>query len=256
MSRLEIHQIPVLSDNYVYLAHCPETGDTAVVDPAVTGPVMDAAKVKGWTITHILNTHHHDDHTGGNLEIKQATGCTIVGPKADQDRIPGIDVEVDEGDSYTLGNAEAKVFFVPGHTRGHIAFWFADSDALFCGDTMFAMGCGRLFEGTPAQMWTSLQKFMNLPGETRVYCAHEYTQANGRFALSVEPDNEELVRRMAEVDDKRANDIPTVPSTVADELATNPFLRPESPLLQKTVGMTGADPVAVFAETRARKDSF
>ena len=256
MSRLEIHQIPVLSDNYVYLAHCPETGDTAVVDPAVTGPVMDAAKVKGWTITHILNTHHHDDHTGGNLEIKQATGCTIVGPKADQDRIPGIDVEVDEGDSYTLGNAEAKVFFVPGHTRGHIAFWFADSDALFCGDTMFAMGCGRLFEGTPAQMWTSLQKFMNLPGETRVYCAHEYTQANGRFALSVEPDNEELVRRMAEVDDKRANDIPTVPSTVADELATNPFLRPESPLLQKTVGMTGADPVAVFAETRARKDNF
>ncbi|MBN34921.1 MAG: hydroxyacylglutathione hydrolase [Rhodospirillaceae bacterium] len=256
MSRLEIHQIPVLSDNYVYLAHCPETGDTAVVDPAVTGPVMDTAKVKGWTITHILNTHHHDDHTGGNLEIKQATGCTIVGPKADQDRIPGIDVEVDEGDSYTLGNAEAKVFFVPGHTRGHIAFWFADSDALFCGDTMFAMGCGRLFEGTPAQMWTSLQKFMNLPGETRVYCAHEYTQANGRFALSVEPDNEELVRRMAEVDDKRANDIPTVPSTVADELATNPFLRPESPLLQKTVGMTGADPVAVFAETRARKDNF
>ncbi|MBT3929889.1 MAG: hydroxyacylglutathione hydrolase [Rhodospirillaceae bacterium] len=256
MSRLEIHQIPVLSDNYVYLAHCPETDATAVVDPAVTGPVLDAAKAKGWTITHILNTHHHDDHTGGNLEIKEVTGCTIVGPRADRSRIPGIDVEVDEGDSYTLGNAQARVYFVPGHTRGHIAFWFEDSDALFCGDTMFALGCGRLFEGTPAQMWSSLSTFMTLPGETRVYCAHEYTQANGRFALSVEPDNGALVRRMAEIDEKRANDIPTVPSTIAEELATNPFLRPESPLLQKTVGLLGADPVAVFAETRARKDSF
>jgi len=256
MSRLEIHQIPVLSDNYVYLAHCPETGATGVVDPAVTGPVLDAAEAKGWQITHILNTHHHGDHTGGNLEIKSATGCTIVGPKQDRDRIPGIDIEVDEGDTYRLGNAEAKVFFVPGHTRGHIAFWFADSDALFCGDTMFAMGCGRLFEGTPAQMWTSLQKFMDLPGDTRVYCAHEYTQANGRFALSVEPDNDDLVRRMAEVDAKREKDIPTVPSTLAEELATNPFLRPESPLLQKTVGLVGADAVDVFAETRARKDNF
>jgi hydroxyacylglutathione hydrolase len=256
MSRLEIHQIPVLSDNYVYLAHCPATGDTAVVDPAVTGPVMDAAKARGWTITHILNTHHHGDHTGGNLEIKAATGCTIVGPKADRARIPGIDVEVDDGDTYRLGEADSKVFFVPGHTRGHIAYWFADSDALFCGDTMFAMGCGRLFEGTPAQMWHSLSKLKDLPGETRIFCAHEYTQANGQFALSVEPDNTDLVARMAVVDAKRARNEPTVPSTLAEERATNPFLRPDSPLLQKTVGMVGDDPVDVFAETRARKDSF
>ncbi len=256
MSCLEIHQIPVLSDNYVYLARCPETSATAVVDPSVTGPVLDAAKQKGWSITHILNTHHHGDHTGGNLEIKAATGCTIVGPGPDRDRIPGIDVEVDEGDSFMLGTAGARVFFVPGHTRGHIAYWFAESRALFCGDTMFAMGCGRLFEGTPGQMWQSLQKLMALPGDTRVYCAHEYTQANGRFALTVEPENEDLVRRMAAVDDMRARNIPTVPSTIAEERATNPFLRPESPLLMKTLGLAGADPVAVFSETRARKDRF
>ncbi len=256
MSRLDVHQIPVLNDNYVYLAHCPETGATAVVDPAVAAPVMDAAKAKGWDITHILNTHHHGDHTGGNLEIKQATGCTIVGPRADAARIPGIDVEVGDGDSYTLGNAKAVVYDVPGHTRGHIAFWFEGSDALFCGDTLFAMGCGRLFEGTPAQMVNSLDKFKSLPPETRVFCAHEYTQANGRFALSVEPDNADLVQRMQDVDAARAKNIPTVPSTIGIELATNPFLRADSADLQKTIGMMGKDYVTVFAETRQLKDNF
>ena len=256
MSKLEIHQIPVLSDNYVYLAHEPRSGATAVVDPAVTQEVLAAARAKGWTITHILNTHHHGDHTGGNLEIKKATGCTIVGPKADKGRIPGIDVEVDEGDTYDLGEARAKVFFVPGHTRGHIAFWFEESDALFCGDTLFAMGCGRLFEGTPAQMWTSLQKLRALPDATRVFCAHEYTQSNGRFALSVEPQNARLVARMKEGVAKRERGEPTVPSTLAEEKATNPFLRPDSIDLQATIGMAGGDLVSVFAETRARKDNF
>jgi len=256
MSKLQIHQIPVLSDNYVYLAHEPESGATAVIDPAVTQEVLNAAKAKGWTITHILNTHHHGDHTGGNLEIKQATGCTIVGPKADKARIPGIDVEVDDGDTYDLGKARAKVFFVPGHTRGHIAYWFEESDALFCGDTLFAMGCGRLFEGTPAQMWASLSKLKVLPDATRVYCAHEYTQSNGNFALSVEPQNAKLVARMEDVVAKRKRGEPTVPSTLADEKATNPFLRPDSPDLQATIGMAGGDLVAVFAETRARKDNF
>ena len=141
MSELEIKQIPVLNDNYVYLAHCPETKQTAVVDPAVVGPVLDALKEAGWTLTHILNTHHHGDHTGGNLELKAETGCTIVGPRVDRDRIPGIDIEVGDGDSYQLGNATATVFDVPGHTRGHIAFWFKGADALFCGDTLFVMGC-------------------------------------------------------------------------------------------------------------------
>ncbi|MEK9672198.1 MAG: hydroxyacylglutathione hydrolase [Rhodospirillaceae bacterium] len=256
MSRLEIQQIPVLNDNYVYLAHCPETGATGVVDPAVSGPVLDAADKLGWNITHILNTHHHGDHTGGNLEIQAETGCEIVGPEADKDRIPGIRTQVSDGDAYRLGKAEAMVYDVPGHTRGHIAYWFEGSDALFCGDTLFAMGCGRLFEGTPAQMVKSLEKFKRLPPQTRVYCAHEYTQSNGRFALTVEPDNKALVQRMKDVDAARAKNIPTVPSTIGDELATNPFMRSDSPGLQKAIGMAGAGYVDVFAETRQRKDNF
>ncbi len=256
MSVLEIHQIPVLSDNYVYLAHDPATGDTAVVDPAVVGPVLDAAAEKNWTITHIINTHHHGDHTGGNLEIKSRTGCIIVGPRADRDRIPGIDVELGDGDTFMLGEAEARVFDVPGHTHGHIAYWFEQSDALFCGDTLFALGCGRVFEGTMDQMWSSLSKLKTLPGSTRVYCAHEYTQSNGRFALSVEPNNAALIARMADIDDMRQRGIPTVPSTLSEELATNPFLRPDSDDLQQTIGRVGGDAVSVFAETRRLKDNF
>ena len=256
MARLDILQIPVLNYNYVYLAHEAEGEATAVVDPAVAGPVLDALARTGWRLTHILNTHHHGDHTGGNMELKAATGCTIVGPRADRERIPGIEVAVGEGDRYRLGEAEARVFDVPGHTRGHIAYWFAESDALFCGDTLFAMGCGRLFEGTPDQMWTSLGKLMRLPGATRVYCAHEYTQSNGRFALSVEPGNAALAARMKAVDAARAQGRPTVPSTMTEELDTNPFLRATCRGLQRGVGLEGADPVTVFAKTRAMKDGF
>ncbi len=256
MAELDIHQIPVLSDNYVYLARCRATGMTAVVDPAVAAPVLAEAERLGWTITHILNTHHHGDHVGGNKEIMAATGCTVVGPRADRERIPGISVEVDEGDVYRLGECEAKVFFVPGHTRGHIAYWFADSNALFCGDTLFALGCGRLFEGTPEQMWGSLSKLRGLPPETRVYCAHEYTQANARFALSVDGDNAQLKARAAEIDETRAAGRPTVPSTLGVELATNPFLRADDPALAAAVGRQGGDAVEVFAEVRHRKDVF
>ena len=253
---LEIRRIPVLKDNYVWLAREPASGATAVVDPAVVDPVVDALKAEGWTLTHILNTHHHGDHTGGNLALKKAYGCTIVGPRADRDRIPGIDIEVGDGESYALGEATAQVFDVPGHTRGHIAYWFADDAALFCGDTLFAMGCGRLFEGTPAQMWRSLGKLKVLPAETRVYCAHEYTQSNARFALTVDGGNPALRRRAAEVDDLRARGVPTVPSTIGAERATNPFLRADDPALAAAVGLDAGDPVAVFAEVRRRKDSF
>ena len=256
MPRLEVHQIPVLSDNYVYLAHDPATGATAVIDPAVVPPVLDALDAKGWTLTHILNTHHHGDHVGGNLEIKAATGCTIVGPRADRGRIPGIEVEVGDGDTYDLGSQTARVYDVPGHTRGHIAYWFEDSDVLFCGDTIFALGCGRVFEGTPEQMWSSLTKLRALPDATRVYCAHEYTRANADFAITVDPDNAALKDRFDDVVRLRRAGKPTVPSTLGEEKATNPFLRADAPDLQEALGMAGAEPVAVFAEVRQRKDVF
>ena len=253
---LDIRQIPVLSDNYVYLIREPVGGAVAVVDPAVPEPVLEEADRLGWTITHILNTHHHGDHVGGNRKIKAATGCTIVGPRADAARIPGIDVEVGDGERYAFGNEEAQVFDVPGHTRGHIAFWFAASEALFCGDTLFALGCGRMFEGTPQQFWASLSKLRALPDATRVYCAHEYTQANARFALSVDGGNADLVARADRVDAARARHEPTVPSLLGEEKATNPFLRADDAAFAARLGLAGGDPVDVFAEVRARKDNF
>jgi hydroxyacylglutathione hydrolase len=180
----------------------------------------------------------------------------IVGPRPDRERIPGIDVEVDEGDTYDLGNARAEVFFVPGHTRGHIAYWFAESDALFCGDTLFVLGCGRLFEGTPGQMWQSLGKLRDLPDSARIYCAHEYTQANARFAVTVDPDNADLLEFQKEIDALRAKGIPTVPGSLGREKKTNPFLRADASSVAEAVGLSGADPVDVFAEVRQRKDNF
>lgn len=169
MTDFSVHAVPLLSDNYSFLIRVEDSDTTAVVDPAVAEPVLDVARARGWRLTHILNTHHHGDHVGGNLAIKEATGATIVGPRADRDRIPGIDIAVGDGDNFDLGGAVAQVFDVPGHTRGHIAFWFGEHNALFCGDTLFALGCGRLFEGTPAQMWESLKKLRALPDDTLVY---------------------------------------------------------------------------------------
>jgi hydroxyacylglutathione hydrolase len=253
---LEIHQIPVLKDNYVYLIHEPEMKATAVVDPAEAGPVLAALAEKGWTLTHVLNTHHHWDHVGANLSLKQKTACQVFGAERDRDNIPGLDVGLREGDGVDLGRARAQVLEVPGHTRGHIAFWFRGDRALFCGDTLFAMGCGRLLGGTAEQMWNSLDRIRALPGDTRIYCAHEYTQANGRFALTVEPGNPVLAERVERVNEARRQGRATVPSILAEELATNPFLRPESLEIQRTVGLEGSGPLQVFAEVRRRKDAF
>jgi hydroxyacylglutathione hydrolase len=225
VTALDIVRIPVLSDNYVWLVHDPASGATMVVDPAVADPVLDAAKARGWTITDIWNTHWHPDHTGGNAAIKEATGCTITGPAAEFARIPTLDVQVRGGDTVRLGNHVASVWDVPAHTAGHIAYHFADDAAIFVGDTMFAMGCGRLFEGTAEQMFANMQKLATLDDATRVYCAHEYTLSNARFAMTVEPDNDALAARLAAVEAARAAGEATVPTTIGAERATNPFLR-------------------------------
>lgn len=225
---LEIVRIPVLSDNYVWLVHETESGETMVVDPAVAEPVLDEAQARGWTITQICNTHWHPDHTGGNAAIKEATGCTITGPAAEAERIPTLDRKVTEGDSISLGKVNAQVLDVPAHTAGHIAFHFPTEQVAFVGDTLFAMGCGRLFEGTAEQMYSNMRKLEALGDDTRIYCAHEYTQSNGRFALTVEPDNSALVTRMEKVNAMREAGEPTVPTTIALEKATNPFMRATS----------------------------
>ena len=256
MAALQIEQIPVLSDNYVYLIYDPVTQHCACVDPAESAPVKRKLDELGWRLTHIFNTHHHHDHIGGNLQLKQAYECEIVGCDNDAGRIAGIDTRYKDGDIFDFGSTRVKVMEVPGHTTGHIAYYFEDDQALFCGDTLFALGCGRLFEGTPAQMWASLSKIKALPDTTKVYCAHEYTQANAAFAITVDPDNQALITRMNEIDALRQNNQPTVPSTIGLEKATNPFLRPEETGVQKAVGMVGEDTVSVFREIRQRKDNF
>jgi hydroxyacylglutathione hydrolase len=255
---LQIHQFPALRDNYAWLVHAdgPDGGVTAVIDTPEVAAIEKALADTGWRLTHILNTHHHHDHAGGNLVLKEKYGCTIIGPRAEAARIPGLDIAVGEGETVALGDHVARVIDVPGHTSGHIAYWFANDGVAFVGDTLFAMGCGRLFEGTPQQMWHSLSKLMALPDDTVIYCAHEYTEANGRFALTVEPGNAALRARMDEVKRLREKGQPTVPTTLGLEKETNPFLRPASANLQKTLGLEGAPLVEVFAETRRRKDSF
>jgi hydroxyacylglutathione hydrolase len=225
---VEIVRIPALSDNYVWLVHEAISGETMVVDPALAEPVLAEAEKRGWRIGQIWNTHWHPDHTGGNEAIKQATGCAVTGPAAEAHRIPTLDRQVREGDRVSLGPLTATVMEVPAHTAGHIAYHLPSEAMVFVGDTLFAMGCGRLFEGTAEQMHANLQRLAQLPPETRVYCGHEYTLSNGRFAVAVEPDNEALLGRMREVEAARAAGEATVPTTIGLERATNPFMRASS----------------------------
>jgi hydroxyacylglutathione hydrolase len=254
MASLTIDIVPCLSDNYAYLIHDAEAGLTAIVDPSEPEPVKAVLAAKGYKLTHILNTHHHFDHTGGNLPLKEQFGAEVVGPGKDRDRIPGIDTGVSEDAPWQFGRHNVQILEVPAHTKGAITFVM--DGAAFTGDTLFAMGCGRLFEGTPAMMWSSLSKLAKLPDETRIYCGHEYTQSNGRFALTLEPGNADLKKRMEGVVAARAKGEPTVPSTIGLEKKTNPFLRPNVPELRKSLGMESASDVEVFGETRKRKDNF
>ncbi len=239
---LEVVRVPVLRDNYAWLLHDDVSGRTAALDPGEAQPLLDAAAARGWTIDAVWLTHWHGDHIDGAAAIKAATGARVIGPEAERAKIPALDDGAGEGDVASLGAARAAVWHVPGHTAGHIAFHFADDQIVFTGDTLFALGCGRLFEGTAAEMFANMQRYAALDDATRVCCGHEYTQSNGRFAMSVDPGNAALAARMVEVDRLRGAGEPTVPTSIGLERATNPFFR--------------ATDVATFAALRVQKDNY
>lgn len=255
MSKLEIHQFPCLEDNYGVLVHDPESGETASIDVPDARAVTAGLDLMGWKLTHILVTHHHWDHTQGVGEIKNLTGCKVIGPSAEAEKIANLDETVSDGDTFFFGNESVEVISTPGHTLGMVNFYFPQSAVVFTGDTLFALGCGRVFEGTMAMMWNSLQKLAKLPSETLVYCGHEYTESNAKFSLSVDPDNEKLVKRAAEISELRAKGMPTLPTSIGSELETNPFLRPDDASIRKHLGMENASNSEVFAEIRTRKDN-
>jgi len=237
---LEIVPVAAFTDNYIWLVHDRDSGETAVVDPGDAAPALAEAQRRGWAIGQVWNTHHHWDHSGGNVAMKEATGCTVAGPAAEA--IPGRDTALSEGSELRLGDHVGRVIEIPGHTLGHVALVFEDARVAFVGDTLFAMGCGRLFEGTAQQMHESLQRLVALPEDTALYCGHEYTLANARFAVHAEPDNATTRRRLAEVEALRGEGRITLPTSVAEERATNPFVR--------------ASTWQEFAQLRAAKDSF
>ena len=239
---IEVVRIPARQDNYIWLLHDPDSGETVVVDPADAAPALAEAAKRGWTIGQIWNTHWHGDHIGGNAEIKAATGAKVTAPAAEAAKIATLDVAVGEGDIAKIGKYAARVIEVPAHTAGHIAYYLSEAGMAFVGDTLFAMGCGRLFEGTATQMWRNMERLAALPPETKIYCAHEYTQSNGRYAEVAEPDNDAIAARMRDVDAARARGDATVPTTIALERATNPFMR--------------AGSAAELGRRRAEKDTF
>jgi hydroxyacylglutathione hydrolase len=256
MSKLEIHQFPARGDNYGVLLHDPETGATASIDAPDAEAILAALHEKGWELSHVLITHHHYDHTAGNEVLKRMTGCTITGPAKEARGIPGIDVELSEGDRVKVGNVTGTVLETPGHTRGHVSYYFPNDAVVLVGDTLFSIGCGRLLEGDAKMMWHSLEKLASLPPKTKLYCGHEYTRNNARFALTLEPENGALQARASEVEALAARGEPTLPTTIGQELATNPFLRPASHAIQQRLGMEGRPLAEIFGEIRRRKDRF
>jgi len=254
VATLEIHQFPCLSDNFGVLIRDPDAGVTAAIDAPDTEAVKGALAEKGWQLTHILTTHYHADHTAGNLALKAETNCTIIGPRAEAAKIPGLDQAVGEGDVFTFGSFQVHVFDTPGHTAGHITYWIPAADVAFVGDVLFSLGCGRVIEGTYETMWQSLEKVMALPPATKAYFGHEYTLSNAQFALTIEPENDALQRRAKEVERMRAAGEPTSPTRIDLELATNPFLRPNSPHIRQRLGMVGEPDWKVFGEIRERKN--
>jgi len=253
---LEILTIPCLNDNYAYAIHDDETGETAVVDVPEAAPILRALSFKGWGLNQIQITHHHPDHIGGLDLLHQAIAAPIVGARADMSRLPTLELAVEEGDAFALGVEPVHVYDVSGHTKGHVAYYYPGGDALFTGDSLMVMGCGRLFEGDAEMMWASLSKLMALPGETQIYSGHEYTAANAQFAMSIEPENRALIARTRQISELRARGEPTMGPTLELELATNPFLRAARPEVKAALGMEGAPDWQVFAEIRRRKDKF
>lgn len=253
---LEIVTIPCLSDNYAFLAHDAGTGETALVDVPEAAPILAELDRRGWRLSHVLLTHHHWDHVQGLKEVLARHPARVIGHAAEADRLPPLDVAVSPGDTVTVGGESAEVIDVGGHTLGHIAYYFPQSRVVFTGDSLMALGCGRVFEGTPQQMWDSLSRLAALPDDTLICSGHEYTLANGKFALTIEPDNPDLLARIRDIEAARAAGRPTVPSLLSLEKATNPFLRAALPQVQRNLGMEGASPAEVFAEIRARKDDF
>lgn len=256
MAGLEIHQFLCRQDNFGVLIHDGGSGLTAAIDTPDLAPIRAALAEKGWRLTHILTTHHHGDHTAGHAALKAETDCHIIGPAKEASGIPSIDAQVVEGDTFTFGGHEVQVIETPGHTLGHVTYYLPGADVAFVGDTLFSLGCGRLLEGTADMMWASLQKLMALPPQTRIYCGHEYTLSNARFALTIEPGNAALQKRAQEVETQRANGAFTLPVNLGDEMAQNPFLRAHSSEIQERLGMVGQPLATIFTEIRRRKDRF
>ncbi|WP_312798645.1 hydroxyacylglutathione hydrolase [Tianweitania sp.] len=253
---LSIEQFICRSDNYGVLVHDPDSEQTLIIDAPEEKPIVAAIERTGWKPTMLLITHHHADHVAGNLGLKQRYGMPIYGPAAERDNVPGIDETYDDGHTLSFGAYTIHVVSTPGHTAGHVSLFFPEAKLAFTGDTLFAMGCGRLLECQPPVMFESLKKIAEWPRDTVVYCGHEYTEANARFALSVDPENEVLQRRAKEVERLRASREMTLPTTIGDELDTNPFLRWADPSIRKVLGMEEATDSGVFAELRRRKDEF